>query len=187
MISIFNSTTTTSKLSKMNCTHFGQNVHKNNEKWCYLQIFVNKKIRHLEKNSWIWKYFKMWSLIYWKVVEEKHETLRPNEIKPWGWVISNLQNERWWQFFVNNYFHTYLLSKKMVFAIFYLRLKNEFQPFPPKPGLWLADPAGEPIRGLDFGGKCLEFISQINGDYNFHTLTVLCFMALGNLATNYLV
>ena len=141
----------------------------------------------LKYMSWIWKYFKMWSLIYWKVVEEKHETLRPNEIKPWGWVISNLQNERWWQFFVNNYFHTYLLSKKMVFAIFYLRLKNEFQPFPPKPGLWLADPAGEPIRGLDFGGKCLEFISQINGDYNFHTLTVLCFMALGNLATNYLV
>ena len=35
----------------MNCTHFGQNIHKNNEKWRYLEIFINKKIRHLEKNS----------------------------------------------------------------------------------------------------------------------------------------
>ena len=39
------------KFSKMNCTHFGQNIHKNNEKWRYLEIFINKKIRHLEKNS----------------------------------------------------------------------------------------------------------------------------------------
>ena len=55
MMSILNSTTTTlllvEKLSKMNCTHFGQNIHKNNEKWRYLEIFINKKIRHLEKNS----------------------------------------------------------------------------------------------------------------------------------------
>ena len=39
------------KLSKMNCTHFGQNIHKTNEKWRYLEIFINKNIRHLEKNS----------------------------------------------------------------------------------------------------------------------------------------
>ena len=71
------------KLSKMNCTHFGQNIHKNNEKWRYLEIFINKKFRHLEKNSWRWKYFKRWSLIYSNILEEQHETLRPNEITPW--------------------------------------------------------------------------------------------------------
>ena len=27
----------------MNCTHFGQNIHKTNEKWRYLEIFMNKK------------------------------------------------------------------------------------------------------------------------------------------------
>ena len=47
MMSILNSTTTTlllvEKLSKMNCTHFGQNIHKNKEKWRYLEIFINKK------------------------------------------------------------------------------------------------------------------------------------------------
>ena len=73
MMSILNSITTTSllveKLSKMNCTHFLQNINKKNEKWRNLEILINKKIHHLEKNSWIWKYFKMWSLIYWKVVE----------------------------------------------------------------------------------------------------------------------
>ena len=70
------------KLSKMNCTHFGQNIHKTNEKWRYLEIFMNKKIRHLEENSWTWKYFKRWSLIYRNIVEEQQETLRPNEIEP---------------------------------------------------------------------------------------------------------
>ena len=36
----------------------------------------------------------------------------------------------------------------------------------------MADPAGQPIRGLDFGGKWLEFISwsQITGDYSFSQL-----------------
>ena len=40
-----------------------------------------------------------------------------------------------------------------------------------KPGLWLADSAGQQIRKcLCFGGKLLEFISQsqIKGDYNFN-------------------
>ena len=26
----------------MNCTHFGQNIHKNNEKWRYSEIFIDK-------------------------------------------------------------------------------------------------------------------------------------------------
>ena len=33
----------------MNCTHFGQNIHKNNEKWRYLEIFMNKKFATWKK------------------------------------------------------------------------------------------------------------------------------------------
>ena len=57
-----------------------------------------------------------------------------------------------------------------VVVTFYLRLRNEILPFPrQKPGLSLADPAGQLIRGLSFGGKGLKFISQsqIKGDHNF--------------------
>ena len=58
-----------------------------------------------------------------------------------------------------------------VVVTFYLRLRNEFQPFPAKNQAsdWRTQLAVQPIRGLVFGGICLEFIylSQIIGDYNF--------------------
>ena len=51
---------------------------------------------------------------------------------------------------------------------FYLRLRNEFQTFLAKNQ---ANPAGQPIRDMIFGGKWLGliFLSQIKGDYNFST------------------
>ena len=63
----------------------------------------------------------------------------------------------------------YYICIKVV-VTFYLRKRNEFLPFPAKkPGLYLVDLLGQPIRSLAFGGKWLEFISQsqIQGDYNF--------------------
>ena len=43
-----------------------------------------------------------------------------------------------------------------------------------KPGLWFADLVGQPIRGLVFGVKLPEFLSQsqIKGDYNFSILVL---------------
>ena len=44
------------------------------------------------------------------------------------------------------------LSEIPRLKFFYLRLRNESSHFfDKKPGLWLADPAGQPIRGLVFG------------------------------------
>ena len=58
-----------------------------------------------------------------------------------------------------------------VVVTFYLRLRNEFKPYPTKNQAsdWLTQLAVRPIRGLLFGGICLEFIYlyQIKGDYNF--------------------
>ena len=58
-----------------------------------------------------------------------------------------------------------------VVVTFYLRLRNELQPYPTKNQAsdWLTQLAVQPIRGLLFGGICLEFIYlyQIIGDYNF--------------------
>ena len=47
-----------------------------------------------------------------------------------------------------------------------------------KPGFWLADLAVQPIKGLVFGEKWLEFISlsQIKCDYNFSVASLNCTM-----------
>ena len=58
-----------------------------------------------------------------------------------------------------------------VVVTFYLSLRNEFKPYPTKNQAsdLLTQLAVQPIRGLLFGGICLEFIYlyQIIGDYNF--------------------
>ena len=73
-------------------------------------------------------------------------------------------------------------------SCFFNFLRNEFQPFPAKkPGLWLVDLLGQPIRVLDFGEKWLEFISQsqIKGDYNFKLIHVIIW-ALKQILGTYL-
>ena len=72
----------------------------------------------------------------------------------------------------------YILAKVVV--TFYLILINEFQSSDlsrQNSGLWLVDLLGQPIRGLVFGGKWQEFISQsqIKGNYNFSICTVFKF------------
>ena len=59
------------------------------------------------------------------------------------------------------------VSGKVV-VTFYLRLRNEFEAFPTKNQASNPLTQGQPIRGLVFDGKWLEFISQsqIKGDYN---------------------
>ena len=106
MMSILNSTTTTlllvEKLSKMNCTHFGQNIHKNNEKWRYLEIFINKKIRHLEKNSKSGNTLKDEALFT--------GTLQKSSTKPYDPMKQNLvQNE----YLVHTIFALFLISKPL--------------------------------------------------------------------------
>ena len=63
------------------------------------------------------------------------------------------------------------------------RLVSEIEKWIPafyrqKPGLWLADLAVQPISGLVFGGKWLEFISQsqIKCDHNFSVASLNCTM-----------
>ena len=60
--------------------------------------------------------------------------------------------------------------------IFEIRVRTWIEAVSPqKTGLWLAYSAGQPIKGLVFGRKWLEFISlsQIKGDYNFRNLNIL--------------
>ena len=86
-------------------------------------------------------------------------------------VASPAKQNKWWvflQFEQNEHLRANGHLETKVVVTLYLRLRNEFQPFPAKqPGL--ADPAGQPIKGLGFGRKWLEFISQsqIKSDYNF--------------------
>ena len=81
---------------------------------------------------------------------------------------------KYWQNFIvnslcsNNYHNlasTFSEVEKWILAIFLQKLGL----------LWLTDPPGQPIRGLIFGRKWLEFISlsQIKGYYNFISQNLL--------------
>ena len=77
--------------------------------------------------------------------------------------------------FLKEYILKDLVSyKTKVVVTFFLRLRNEFQAFPTKnwASCWFMVQA---IRGLVFGKKWLEFISQsqIKSDYNFSKLPIL--------------
>ena len=75
------------------------------------------------------------------------------------------------------YYMVYYCAKGVV--SFYLKLKNEFQAFPTKnlASNWLTCWLGQPIRGLVFGDKWLEFISQSQikkeTTYNFSNYNLL--------------